>query len=1062
MNKPYFFIVTIFIFFSTAPAISQQIRFNRITTNLENDPTSILGIAEDHEGNIWLATMRGGLCKYDGSEFKSFIHDPRDSNSIINDLVECIFIDLSDVIWIGTWVGLDRFDPATNTFTLFRHDSTNSSSLAGDYIGAILEDHLGNLWIGTNGGLDLFDRKAGRFIHYPHKTNDSSSLSSNSIRAIYEDHKGTLWVACGNEWDTTSTTEGGLNRLNRATGTFTRYLHDPSKPNSLATNRVKAMFEDSRGNFWVGTTGNGLHIMDRNKGTFTHFFYDPKHPEKLSRPPLTDNPVDQITFINEDAYGGIWIGSLHGGINRYDTNTRRITHFGTCSEWNGSLMPKKQDTTAGFGESNIWQALFSRDGVIWIGTFWPTAGALLYQTNLFGNTIPFYKTNKPFVASIYYDGDSILWLGTWEGLIKKNVKSQTERLFVNNPKNSNSLSQNSVSDICADMKGNLWIGTWGGGLNRFNPHTALFTRFGSDPKNGSSLCNNFIHALFIDHNNDLWIGTNEYGLDKMDHQSGRFKHYKIEGSGYDPGKYVTYIREDRDHDIWVGTKGGLFRVHTDNGIIEDLLPNAGVNSICIDSKNNVWIGADTMRTQSFSSPNILYRFERSHHEFIAYIDAKSKKPISSEFIFNLMEDDQKNLWLGTRDAIIKINAGRDTVREYGESFGVHRNWWFDRADNFKAKSGELFFCDHLGYYAFSPDEVKNGPNPQLNFTVFKVNDREVLPGRGGILEAPIWKTREIALTYKQNSFSFDFSAIHYSTPGKENYLFTLENYDRTWHAIGENHLAYYSNVPPGQYVLHIKAVNSDGAWSEKSIRIFVSRPWWQTWWFYLILISAFVLLMYSLYRYRLNDVLRLQAVRNKISRDLHDDLGATLSSISVLSEVAKENLEKGKPDESYPQLTKINNYSREMVDKMRDIVWAINPTNDNLGSLIQRLKNYCAEVCTPHEISAQFIVEEAFMNLAVPMNARKNIYLICKEAIHNSVAHSRCKNIHVRLNTFSSEIHVEISDDGCGLKQHELTSGNGLINMQSRAMEMNGKLTVRSSQAGTSVLLNLVVPQIRS
>ena len=160
---------------------------------------------------------------------------------------------------------------------------------------SILEDHLGNIWIGTlGGGLDLLDRKSGRFEHYFHQENNSSSLSNNKVFTIYEDRQGTLWVGCGSMSDAKE--DGGLNRFDRATGGFTRFLHDPADPNSIATNKVKTLFEDSKGNFWVGTSGDGLHIMDRQKGTFRHFYYDALHPEKLSRPPISyDQDYD---FIN--------------------------------------------------------------------------------------------------------------------------------------------------------------------------------------------------------------------------------------------------------------------------------------------------------------------------------------------------------------------------------------------------------------------------------------------------------------------------------------------------------------------------------------------------------------------------------------------------------------------------------------------------------------------------------------------------------------------------------------------------------------------------------------------
>jgi signal transduction histidine kinase len=172
-------------------------------------------------------------------------------------------------------------------------------------------------------------------------------------------------------------------------------------------------------------------------------------------------------------------------------------------------------------------------------------------------------------------------------------------------------------------------------------------------------------------------------------------------------------------------------------------------------------------------------------------------------------------------------------------------------------------------------------------------------------------------------------------------------------------------------------------------------------------------------------------------------------------------LELGNPQEARPQLTKISLYSREMVERMRDVVWAISPSNDSLENIIQRLKNYCAEVCIQEEVNVQFQLDDVFKKVTVLMNARKNIYLICEEAIHNAVSLSGCQNIELRFHASSSEIQVKISDDGGGFKQQKVSSGNGQINMQSRAKEIKGRLTIDSSTAGTSVLLSLSVPRIR-
>jgi len=826
MNRRFRLIACIILFHFISPVFSQHIHFNRIDFKPEKYVKSLLGITQDQLGYIWISSKSGGIFRYDGREFVNFLHSDSLSNSLANNWTECILADSSGIIWIGTvGQGLDRFDPATNSFTHFRHDPKNNSSIANDTVMAILEDHLGNLWIGNYGGVDMLDRETGKFINYSHRPNDSSSLSNNMVRALYEDHQGTIWVACGspfpNEGDPN---EGGLNRFNRTNGNFTRYLHNPASPNSLATNKVKAMFEDSKGNFWIGTSGDGLHIMDREKGTFTHYYYDSAHPEKLSRPPVGGVPYDHITFINEDLGGGIWIGSLTSGINRYDPVTKKSTHFGAALKNVKAFIPDKIDTASGFIDFSPWQALFTKEGTIWISILLSINNSekLLYSVNPFEKTIPFYPITKPGANTFYYDADSILWIGTDGGLVRKNLKINTEKLYVHDPKNANSLSHTGVTVIRVDKNGNFWFGTYSG-LNKFDPRTNTFTRYLNDPKLKSSLGNDSIWSMCVDHNDNLWVGTSR-GIDKLDKQHGLFTHYKPGGYQFVDRAYC--MREDQDNELWLGMDIGLYHININNGMITKVLQKAFAKSVCVDSKNNIWIGADT---SGATNEQRLYRLDRNLNKFLLFVDPNSRAHISD--VFDIMEDGNRNLWVSTTSAIYKINKERNLLRIYGESSGVHSNG-FGTGDNFQSRNGLLFFGDSRGYYSFIPDDLKENTQPRLNFTSFKLNGKDVLPAKEGILKEPVWNTKEIRLPFNQNSFSFEFLGINYQSPGEIKYMYKLENYDDDWHKYSTDRRAFYFGVPPGNYIFEVRAFNDDGGMSEKQIRVIILPPWWKTWWAY--------------------------------------------------------------------------------------------------------------------------------------------------------------------------------------------------------------------------------------
>jgi len=907
---------------------SQQIIFNRIQNKPEKAIDAFTGIAQDHLGYIWLtAGFRGGLYRYDGTEFINFEHNDTNTNSLASDWAECMWIDSLNMIWVGTFgAGLDRFDPVTNSFRHFRHDPNNNSSLGNDTVTAIFEDHLGNLWVGNYSGLDLLDRKEGSFRHFTYKKDETQGISSPHVRTIYEDHQGTLWIGCGSPFlnDRYGSAEGGLNKFNREKGTFTRYFHDPSNPGSLATNKVNALFEDSKGNFWVGTSGDGLHMMDREKGIFTHYYYDSLHPENLSRPPLSKSRFDHITFINEDVKGGIWIGSVINGMNRYDPVTKKITHFGNILNRNGDAFIR-QDTSSGYNENRTWHAMFTADGMIWISTYLSNTGTLLYKANVNKKSVPFIKVGgRGGSNTFYYNSDSLLWVGTDSGLIKKNLEKHTERFYTHDRKNGSSLSNSQITVIRVDKEKNVWLATYGGGLNRFDSLTNSFAKYRNNPNVKLSLGNDTIISMFLDYQDGLWVGT-QNGLDKMDKLNGQFAHYDFKnGDGKTINPSVICIREDKNHVLWLGTSSGLFRMDISSRNITPVTMKSIVVSLCVDSKNNIWVGADT----SGNREQFLYRFDRSSNQLLSYTDPGSGRRIKE--VFDIMQDSSRNLWVSTRVAIIKINEKRDVLRRYGADYGVHENDFYrGNGDNFTAKNGKLFFGDSAGYYSFFPEELEDNSIPRLNFTSFQVNGTEVFPSDNGILKQPLWKTNEIHLNYRQNIFSLDFIGINYQAVGEIKYLFKLEHYDDSWHKYGSDHRAYYYNVPPGKYVFLIKAFNAAGGSSDKSMIIIISPPWWKTWWAYTLFALAFIGAIWGFIYYR-SQKLRSENLRlekkvtlrtNQLNQSL-ENLKSTQAQLVQSEKMASlGELTAGIAHEIQNPLNFVNNFSdinKELLVEMNE------------------------------------------------------------------------------------------------------------------------------------------------
>jgi ligand-binding sensor domain-containing protein/serine phosphatase RsbU (regulator of sigma subunit) len=510
-------------------------------------------IHRDKKGNLWLGATGSGIDYFDlqSGQITNLRHDPHNQNSLINDMVNFIYEDSHGSVWIGTDTGLDRYYPATGNFRHYTYDEKNKKGINTNQVLSVCEDRQGYIWFGTGGGgLNRFDPQTESFTHFLIDPNDLNSLS-NVILAVKEDRTGTLWVG---------TPGAGLYRLETHLNKYQQFLSHPTDISSLSQDVVTVIFEDKTGELWIGTDLNGINKIDRSASKFKSVSVIPGEYNSLS--------INQVRSFWEDDDGILWLGTAGGGLDRFDRRNNSFKNYrhaagnpnSISSDFVRSIYQDRKGTiwlgTAdGLNRFDPRTAKFKRIAVekgrvdlplnlinyriiessthpdmLWFGS----SGGGLCSYNIPTGELKQYlqqdtdpsSSQINFVRTLHQSqkDQNILWVGTLSGMCRFDIQAETFKPYSNNPHNSNSLSSNNVMGFYEENDGNLWVATYGGGINYFNTETEEFDVITTG---NSDLPSNSVYGFLPDNNGFLWISSNR-GISRFDPRNQTFKNYTVE------------------------------------------------------------------------------------------------------------------------------------------------------------------------------------------------------------------------------------------------------------------------------------------------------------------------------------------------------------------------------------------------------------------------------------------------------------------------------------------------------------------------------------------------------
>ena len=992
-------------------------------------------IVQDSKGFLWFCTSEG-LSRFDGYRFTNYGMEQGLADRQVNDLLET----RSKTYWVATNNGLCRFIPdpmlqasesppraSSGRFVIY-YPSEEATARS---INVICEDQAGTIWCGTSAGLFRLDQPGGKAVFsFVDIIQPAGAVEKLRVQAIIEDRRGSLWIIA----------QSGLYRL-WPDGIVERFTGREKLPKAFSN----ALLEDRDGRIWVGS-GFGLYEL----------VADPKpgHLAVARVYTLKDGlPSNNISSLRQSSDGKLWVGTDVGLSEFLPAESKDGGRFRSYTQANG------------LSNTEINTLYEDRDRNLWIGT--STVGAMRLAANGFVTYTKPDGLGGTRVASILEDRRGEVCVITTNGFISRFEHGRFTAVPLTLPKGMYYRGWGWYQITFQDSAGEWWIST-GEGLVRYPRLTSLEQITHARPKAiyriQDGLPANAIFRLFEDSRGDIWIST----LDDPKGVLTRWERATETLHRYSPADGIpeaspTAFCEDGSGNLWIGLyKGGLLRYRAGRFTAlttADGVPPGLIRGFYLDHQGRLWIA---------TSEGGVARLDHPDEEHIRVLTYSTADGLSSNQATCVTEDKWGMIYVGTGRGLDKLDPATGHITHYTMADGLANSFV---NVGFRGRDGSLWFGTLEGLSRLIPQPERPASPPSILITALRIAG---VPYPISELGAASITVPELAAN--QNNIEIDFSGLNLAAGESLRYQYKLEGPSSQWSVPTEQRTVTYPNLPAGSYRFSVLAQSSDATLSQSpavaSFRIL--SPIWQRWWFRFLGLTLIALPVAVIARYRFQrlkakrdaeEALRkareerlaeLEQVRKRIATDLHDDIGSSLTQISILSEVVLQNTTANDSPGGEP-LSMIARSARELVDAMSDIVWAINPQKDHVGDLSQRMRRFASDILTARNIPFEFREPDEQDNVPLGANIRREVFLIFKESVNNLVRHSGCTEADIEFQIINRALKLRVRDNGKGFDTLQNSEGQGLSSMRQRADGIGARLEVISGN-GEGVTITLELP----